>query len=46
MNVDSVNVREKVTIGELNPFNMGVPVLVIGNRGFFNEWQPTNLIDE
>ena len=46
MNVDNINVRRIATVEELDPYSMGVPVLVIGNRGFFNEWQPTNLIDE
>lgn len=41
MNVDNINVRQTATAEELNPLNMGVPVVNVGNKGFFNEWQPT-----
>lgn len=45
MNVDNINVRQMATVEELNPFIMDVPVVVIGNRGFFNEWLPTNIME-
>ncbi len=40
MNVDNINVRQMATFEELNPYCMGVPVVVAGNCGFFNEWLP------
>ncbi|MBR1527039.1 MAG: hypothetical protein IJ640_10360 [Prevotella sp.] len=46
MNVDNINVRQMATIEELNPFNMDVPVVVVGgDSGFFSEWKPINIME-